>query len=166
MVGFRKPNIKLLSIAIVMIAVGLLGVGFGIYQAHSAESEAGDKPNFSALIPKGKTIESLGGWQKLTAPNGDVFNVYVDNVSGVSVNVSQQQLPGKFKNDLTNQMTNMARAYNANTKLDANGTKVYVGTSAKGPQSVIFTKNGVLVLMKSWATIPDADWITYINSLE
>jgi hypothetical protein len=62
-------------------------------------------------------------------------------------------------------MTEMARAYNANTKLDADGVRVYLGSSAKGPQSVLFTKNGVLILMKSWATIPDADWITYIKSL-
>lgn len=167
MITFRKPNKRLLTIAIVMITLGVAGLGLGIYQTHSSQAEvANDLPNFSALVPKGKTIDQFGGWQKLSAPNGDVFYVFVDTVGGVSVNVSQQNLPGKFKADLDNKMAEMARAYNANNKLDVDGTKVYIGTSAKGPQSVIFTKNDVLVLMKSWSSISDADWITYIKSLE
>ena len=167
MMTFKKPNKRLFTIAVVMLVIGFSGLGLGIYQAHSSQAEVGsNKPNFSTLLPSGKTIEQLGGWQKLTTPNSDVFYVYVDEVSGVSVNVSQQQLPGKFKGDLTNKMTEMARAYNASVKLNADGTTVYVGTSAKGPQSVLFAKNEVLVLIKSWATIEDGDWITYINSLQ
>jgi hypothetical protein len=167
MVGLAQPRRKKLFItAIVMILAGIVFLGIGIYQAHSSRAdETSNLPNFDPLLPRGKTIEKLGGWQKLTSPNGDAFYVFVDTVNGVSVNVSQQLLPGKFKGDVTNKMTEMARAYNANTKLDADGVRVYLGSSAKGPQSVLFTKNGVLILMKSWATIPDADWITYIKSL-
>ena len=155
-----------MMIAIIMLVVGFSGLGFGIYRAHSSQAEVGNnQPNFQPLLPAGKTIEQLGGWQKLTAPNKDVFYVYVDDVAGVAVNISQQPLPGKFKNDLTNKMLEMARAYNANVKLDADGTTVYIGTSAKGPQSVLFTKDGVLVLIKSWATIENSAWISYINSL-
>lgn len=167
MIRFKQPNKRLLVTAIVMITVGVFGLGFGIYRANSSQADMiSDKPNFAALVPAGKTIEQLGGWEKLTGPNGDAFYVYVDNVSGVSANVSQQKLPGKFKNNLDNELLNLARAYNANVKLDADGTKVYVGTSAKGPQSVIFTKNESLVLIKSWATVENGDWIAYINSLE
>lgn len=167
MVGFRKPNKRLLSIAIAMITLGFAGLGLGVYQATSSQAEVSSgKPNFTALLPKGKTIEQLGGWQKLTAPNGDAFYVYVDNASGVSINVSQQKLPGKFKNNLTNEMLDMVRAYNADVKLDVDGTTVFVGTSAKGPQSVLFAKNDVLVLIKSWATIDNSDWVAYIKTLE
>lgn len=167
MIAFKKPNKRLLSVAIVMITLGFAGLGFGIYQAHSSQAEVGNtKPNFSALLPKTKTIEQLGGWEKLTTPGGDVFYVFVDNVGGVDVNVSQQNLPGKFKGNLSNSMTELARAYNANNKIDVDGTKVFIGTSAKGPQSVLFAKDNVLVLMKSWANISDSDWIAYIRSLE
>lgn len=167
MVRFKKPNKRLLTAAIIMVVLGISGVGFGIYQAHSSQADIGNAtPNFTPLIPKGKTIEQLGGWQKLTPPSGDAFYVFVDSIGGVSVNVSQQRLPGKFKGDITNKMTDLARAYNANVKLDIDGTKVYIGTSAKGPQSVLFIKNDVLVLIKSWATISDADWTAYIKSLE
>ena len=147
-----------------MIFVGLGGIGFGIYQAHSSKADiVTDAPNFAPLLPEEQTIEKLGGWQKLTSPNGDSFYVFVDTVGGVTVNVSQQLLPGKFKGDVTNKMTDLARNYNATKQLKVDDTKVYIGTSAKGPQSVLFTKDGVLVLIKSWATIEDSDWASYIK---
>ncbi len=169
MVHFKPPKNKRLFItAIVMIVIGFSGVGFGIYQAHTSKAgQTSNLPNFQPVLPAGESIDTLEGWQKLTSPDGDVFYAFVDTVNGVTVNVSQQHLPGKFKQDLSNKMLEMARAYNANTKLEADDdVRIYVGTSAKGPQSVLFTKNGVLVLMKSWATIPDAEWITYVNSFE
>jgi len=162
----RPKNMRLFIAALVMLAAGLTFLGVGMYQVHSSHAdESSNQPNFRAVLPEHKTIESLGGWQKLTAPNHDVFYVYLDTINGVDVNVSQQLLPGKFKGNVTQSMLEMARAYNANVTLDADGVTVYVGTSAKGPQSVLFTKNGVLVLMKSWATIPDSDWVAYVKSL-
>ena len=168
MVKLRQTKRKKTFItAMVMIVVGFGFLGAGIFHAHSSRAdETTSKPNFSPVLPKGETIESLDDWQKLTSPNGDAFYVYIDTISGVTVNVSQQVLPGKFKNDLTNQMIETARAYNATTKLDAEGTTIYVGSSAEGPQSVLFSKNGLLVLMKSWASIPDAEWIAYVKSLQ
>lgn len=162
----QPKNKPMFIIAVAMLLAGLVFLGIGIYQVHSSQADqSNNQPNFKPVLPVSKTITSLGGWQKLTTPNNDVFYVYLDTVSGVTVNVSQQLLPGKFKSNLTNSMVEMARAYNANVKLDADGTTIYVGTSAKGPQSVLFTKNGVLVLIKSWATISDADWIAYVKSL-
>lgn len=167
MIRVAQPkNKRMFIIAVAMVIAGLGFLGVGIYQVHSANTDVNStQPNFNPVLPQGKTIANLGGWQKLTTPNNDVFYVYVDTINGVTVNVSQQLLPGKFKGDVSNKMLEMARAYNANVKLDAGETKVYVGTSAKGPQSVLFTKNDVLVLIKSWSTIPDADWVAYVNSL-
>lgn len=165
--SFKRSNKRLLIIAGIMIFLGVGGLGFGIYQAHSSQADVADAtPNFTPLLPKHKTIEQLGGWQKLTSPGGDSFYVFVDTVSGVTVNFSQQRLPGKFNGDVTNKMVDLARSYNATNQLKAGDTKVYIGTSAKGPQSVLFTQNGVLVLIKSWATISDSDWISYIKTLE
>lgn len=168
MIQISRPRNKYLFFsAIAMVLLGFVFLAIGIYQVHSSRAdETSIAPNFKAVLPQGKTIESLGGWQKLTSPNGDVFFIFVDTINGVTVNVSQQQLPGKFEGDLSNKMVELARAYNANSKLDADGVHVYVGASAKGPQSVLFAKNGLLILVKSWATIPDAAWITYVKSLQ
>lgn len=167
MIHIAQPkNKRLFIIAVLMLVAGFGFLGAGLYQVHSSRAdETSTQPNFDPFLPREKTIENLGGWQKLTPPSGDAFYVYVDTISGVNVNVSQQLLPGKFKNDISNKMTELARAYKANIKLDIDGTRVYIGNSAKGPQSVLFTKNGVLILIKSWATIPDSEWIAYIKSL-
>lgn len=159
-------NKRLFITAVMMIFSGFVLLGYGVYQAQpSRADEISDAPNFDTILPSGKTIKDFGGWQKLTPPNSEAFYVFVDTINGVTVNVSQQSLPGKFKGDVTNKMVELARAYKANVKLDADGTRVYIGTSAQGPQSVLFTKNGVLVLIKSWSNIPDADWVAYVKSL-
>ncbi|MGV9001387.1 MAG: hypothetical protein ACOH18_00300 [Candidatus Saccharimonadaceae bacterium] len=159
-------NKRLFITAVMMIVSGFVLLGIGIYHAQPSGADAtSNLPNFDAILPAGKTIEDFGGWQKLTPPNSEAFYVFVDTINGVTINVSQQLLPGKFKGDVTNKMLDLARAYKANVKLDADGTRMYIGTSAKGPQSVLFTKNGVLVLIKSWSTISDAQWIAYVKSL-
>lgn len=164
--ALHLKNKRLFITSVVMLAFGFSFLGVGVYLAHpSRADEVSNLPNFEPVLPTGKTIKDFGGWQKLTSPNGDAFYVFVDTINGVNVNVSQQILPGKFKGDENNKMIELARAYKANIKLDADGTRVYIGTSAKGPQSVLFTKKGVLVLMKSWSTIPDAEWVAYIKSL-
>jgi len=126
----------------------------------------GEEPTFHALLPKGKSIDSLGGWQKLTPPNGVPFFTYVDTVDGVTLNISQQPLPESFKNDTDTAIAQAAKAYNATKIITVRDTvSAYIGTSAKGPQSVIFTYNGLLVNIKSQATLSDATWKQYITSL-
>ena len=167
MIRFKQPNKRMLTIALTMIVVGVFGLGFGIYQAHSSQAEVGDStPNFTAMLPTNESIDQLGGWQKLTPPNSDPIFVYTDSIDGVSVNISQQRLPAKFRANTSQQMAELARSYNATNKIDVDGTTVYIGASAKGPQSVLFTKNDVLILIKSWATIENSSWVAYVKTLE
>ncbi|OYW85319.1 hypothetical protein B7Z17_02515 [Candidatus Saccharibacteria bacterium 32-49-10] len=170
MIAFAKPKNKRLFIAAVaMLVLGVLGLVLGIYfsQLLKADAEDGTSPNFNSLIPKGESIEQLGDWQKLTPPEGgDPAWVFVDEIDGVAVQVSQQVLPGTLKADPDNRIAELARSGNYNTKLDVDGTKVYIGTSAKGPQSVMFTKNGLFVLIKSWSAINNDAWTSYISSLQ
>ena len=165
---FHKPNKRLFTLSLVAILIGVTGLTYGIYQSQSSQADVAQRiPNFTPSLPKGKTIEQLGGWQKLTPPKGgEPTWVFVDTVSGVTINVSQQRLPGNIKADTANRMADLAHGYNANTTLNVNGITVYIGTSSKGPQSVIFTKNDVLFLIKSWSTIESDAWISYIASLQ
>jgi len=75
-------------------------------------------------------------------------------------------LPASFKNNVDTQVGEVAKKFNATTQFQANDTKVYIGTSAKGPQSLIFTKNNTLVLIKSLQKVEDKSWVAYINSLK
>lgn len=122
-------------------------------------------PPFSALLPKDTTIEKLGGWKKLASPDGTTAYVYSDTIDGTSISVSQQSLPDSLKDSDGTKLADMAKSFNATKTMTARAAKVYIGTSASGPQSVIFSENNILVLIKSTAVIKDASWMSYINSL-
>ena len=90
---------------------------------------------------------------------------YNDTVEDVAISVSQQPLPDSFKGNVSAQVKQLAESYSATTVIEAGGTDVYIGRSARGPQSLIFAKNDTLLLIKSQNTISQAEWIKYINNL-
>lgn len=160
-----------------IIAVVLVSVSVAASSAHKqniakkAASAAIDQHKilenleYQTVLPESKSIDALGGWKRVSPPNTTAVYAYVDAIDGIAVSVSQQPLPANFKNDIDSQVAELAKKFDATDKLTAGDTKVYYGTSAKGPQSVIFTKNGLLILMKSQAKISPDSWTKYIKSL-
>lgn len=126
---------------------------------------AGFEPDFDAVLPGGKSIAELGGWQRVSPPENEPVYAYTDAIGDVSISVSQQVLPAPFKQDTDKHVAELAKQYSATTKIDHEGTKAYVGTSAQGPQSAITTKNNLLILIKSERAIPSSKWGSYIQSL-
>jgi hypothetical protein len=59
----------------------------------------------------------------------------------------------------------MAKDFKADKKLTVSGVEVYIGTSGKGPQSVLFTKNNLLILIVSSDKLTDDQWVQYISTL-
>ena len=94
-----------------------------------------------AIIPGTAGNDSLNG------------TAFADTIDGVPVSVSQQPLPEVFKKDTDAHLSELAKSYNATDKMNADGTTVYIGTSAKGPQSALFVKNNLLILIKSQSKI-------------
>lgn len=167
MKSISKRSKIILLLAGLVLLIG--GISYGIVSLQPKRSEKSASqvtPSFPTLIPKNSTIDELGGWQALTPPSGETIYVYVDTVDGALLNVSQQRLPESFKANPANAVKDLAKAYNATTTVDAAGISVYIGTSANGPQSVIFTKDTVLILIKSDKKIQDSAWISYVRSLE
>lgn len=121
---------------------------------------------YQTVLPEGKSITSLGGWKRVSPSDGDPVYAYVDTIGGVSVSVSQQPLPDTFKGSTDENVAKVAKKFNATNKLEAGNTTAYIGTSAKGPQSVIFSRNGLLILIKSQKQIDNKAWIGYIESLQ
>ncbi len=122
-------------------------------------------PGYSTVLPKDKPVSELGGWKRVSPEGRDPVFAYADKIGDVSISVSQQPLPESFKSETSGKIAELAKQFSATEKIDANGTDVYIGTSAKGPQSVIFTKNGLLVLMKSQQKAESESWKTYVESL-
>lgn len=63
-------------------------------------------------------------------------------------------------------MAALADDYLTKEKLTVGDITVYIGTSARGPQSVIFHKNNLLILIKSNGPLSGDQWTEYIASLE
>lgn len=169
----RRISKTTLAIAGGLIAAGVVGIIIGSVHLSSTSknttstdsTQVSNTPPFNALLPEGKSIESLGGWQKLTPPESEPTYVFLDSVDGVTVNVSQQTLPNSLKGNTESGIAAVAKGYNADRTLDTGATSAYIGNSVKGPQSIIFSKNGILVLIVSESQLDDARWVTYLESL-
>ena len=123
-------------------------------------------PNYATVLPQGKSIKSLGGWTKISPPKASPVYTYIDKLENVQINVSEQPLPDNFKSDTAKQLQQLAENEKATQKITIGGNTVYIGTSSAGPQSIFFTKNNLLILIKSDATISENSWVKYINSLQ
>jgi hypothetical protein len=123
-------------------------------------------PNYKTLLPTGKTIESLGGWTRVSPPEKNPVFAYVDRLGNSQINVSQQPLPDDFKSDAEQKIEELALGFKASEKITMGNTIVHIGTSAKGPQSVIFSKNDLLILIKSTVHIDNNLWAEYISTLQ
>jgi hypothetical protein len=146
--------------------VGCLVVGILIRNSSSNDSNAtAKKPAYQTVLPQGKTISELGGWKRVSPPKSDPVFAFTDTLEGVAISVTEQPLPQSFKNDTDTQVAELAKKFNATDKLPAGSLTAYIGTSAKGPQSVIFANDNLLILIKSEKKISDASWAKYTQTL-
>lgn len=171
-----------LRVGIVAVVAALVIIGLNVFgndkapkqntPKHTAKAAAGPPqlahgtPGYNTLLPAGKTIAQLGGWTRISPPGKDPVYTYVDSIGGVQINVSEQPLPDTFKSDTANKISQMAVSFNATDKFTAaNNVAVYIASSDTGTQSIIFTKAGLLVLIKSNAPISNNQWTAYISAL-
>lgn len=155
---------KKVAITITVIALVAVGVVIRTVASNNADTAA-KKPTYQTVLPEDKSISQLGGWKRISPPGKDPVFAFADTIDGVPVSVSQQPLPSSFKGDAVSQTAEIAKKFNATDKIEAGGLDVYVGTSIKGPQSVIFTKDNLLVFIKSEKKIQDASWAAYAQAL-
>ena len=156
----------LLLIACLMIVATTIGIYLLLQQRREYVIESAQSPQYKTMLPSGKTIQQLGGWNRVSPPNTTPVYSYNDTLEGVQIGVTQQPLPEAFKREPELQTSKLAERDNATIKFNAGNTTVYMGNSARGPQSLYLTKNGLLVLVKSQRKISENAWITYIQALQ
>lgn len=161
----RRTSRLIIGAAAILLCTLIGIIVWSVISRNQTINSDGTTPTFQAVLPENTQVEDLGGWQKHTSPSGDTYFAFADTIDGVLINVSQQQLPENFKSNIDTKVAEVAKGYNATRTLDVNGTKVYIGTKASGPQSIIFTENDVLVFIVSEQKIQDESWISYISSL-
>lgn len=154
-----------IAIAVTVVcAAAVICVCLYLYFFRGITYNTSATPTFQTVLPKGVSIHDLGGWKRVSPPSSDPVFAYNDTIDNTPVSVSEQELP-KGLDSNPDQVAELAKKFNATTVIDVDGTKVYIGTSAKGPQSVIFTKKRLLILIKSQKVIDNTSWTTYIKSL-
>ena len=151
--------------ALVLIILAWVIISLITQHAQSKTSTIIKDPGYQTILPAGTSITKLGGWERVSPPESAPVFAYADTIGTTPISVSEQPLPQSFIDDGAAHVAELAKAYNATDKIDVSGTTVYIGTSAKGPQSVIFTKDNLLILIKSHAKIDDKAWVQYITSL-
>jgi hypothetical protein len=145
-------------------ALLLCGISIGaFYFLKPATNQS--EPSYDVVLPRQRTVEDLGGWKRISPANNDPVFAYSDMIGEVQISVSQQPIPKPFLGNIEASVKQLADSYSATIVLEAGEIKAYLGRSARGPQSVIFVKDNVLVLIKSQKPISQSDWIKYITSL-
>lgn len=165
----RSKWIIITVVAVTALAVGAVSYYALVMRVNTPQEEkapALNKLEYQTLTPDGKPTEKLGGWHRVSPPESAPAYAYVDTIDSVGITVSQQPLPDKFIEGTDAQLAELAKSFGATNEIKADGIKVYVGTSAKGPQSAILIKDGLLILIKSQSKISDEAWARYAESLK
>jgi hypothetical protein len=163
----KKRTIIIGGIVGIVLIIATITATVIIRQAnHKSGQSIIQNPGYATILPYGKSIVQLGGWVRVSPAGTDPVYAYADTIGNVPISVSEQPLPASFKSNSTNKVAELAKGYNATATITIGDTTVYIGTSAKGPQSVIFTKSNLLVLIKSEKQIENAAWSTYAASLQ
>jgi hypothetical protein len=164
--GLKKRTIIIGGILLLVIIAGVIA-GILVQQAlHKNDKAVILDTGYTTVLPTHKSIADLGGWKRVSPTASDPVYAYNDMIGTIAISVSEQPLPASFKNDTDAHIADLAKAYNATATTQVGDMIVYIGTSSKGPQSVIFTKNNLLILIKSEDQITNAAWSSYAASLQ
>lgn len=155
-------NKKNLTIALLGLAITIVLIMLTVNLLRPGQPT---EPTYETVLPSDKSIDELGGWKLSSPPNNDPVFAYNDSVDNIAISVSQQPIPKSFEGDVTNKVLELAKQNNATTELKVKNLTVYIGASAKGPQSVIFVKGNLLIFIKSQEKISNDAWSTYVENL-
>lgn len=174
----RRLRVKLVIVVLVIVGLGLwLKPHVFPVTAQSADgSSPGSQtaakltkgtPTFKTFVPEGKSIDSFGGWTRVSPSSSAAVYAYSDTLSGTALIVSEQELPANFKSDTAGKIKQLQsdQGYVTQHTTTVNGTAVYIGVSNKSYQSTIFIRDRILVLITSYRTINDTVIGNYINAL-
>lgn len=161
----RWAKFGLPAVAFMVLAVILVPKLFKSQPSHSTGvlSSVVKEPEFKTVLPSGKKDETTNGSVAYDASKKVAS--FTDNISGVAVTVSQQPVPEPFKANLDDQVQKLAESFSANEIIASSTPKAYLGTSIKGPQTVIFAKKDLLVFITSDSKIEKDVWAEYITKL-
>ena len=122
-------------------------------------------PDYNTLLPTGKNIDQLGGWTRVSPTDRNPAYAYTDQIGSIKIIVSQQPIPDDFKKDAS-KIKQFAQTYSAGHEITDGDTRIYSGVAEDGPESIIFSKNNLLIFIKADRALAESELISYIRSLQ
>ncbi len=166
-----KKQLWIGSASLVIITVAVLGLLLGnpSGQRQKGESkgvlaEQSIKIAFKPLLPNGKSEETTASKTALDGQGRPIYT-FTDKIGNTDLTITEQPLPESLKGETDSKMEKMAKDLYLTDVINASNPKAYLGTSVKGPQTVIFTKNDLLVFIQSQSKIDKDQWSDYVTRL-
>lgn len=170
----KRSNKQLMigSAGLILLVIAVIGM-FSLLSGKSQKNDGTDKGvlaqqtvkiDFKPLLPNGKTDETTA-YKAAEDGQGRPIYTFTDKIGSVDITVSEQPLPEKLKANTEGEMDKMAKDLYLTEVINASNPKAYLGTNVKGPQTVIFTKNGLLVFIQSQGKIDKDQWSDYVTRL-
>jgi cytoskeletal protein RodZ len=135
--------------------------------AASAKAQAAPvKPAFTPLAPVDSTNNAVHGTPQVAYDAKRNTYSFTDTIKGNAIVVSQQPIPATYKTAV-DAVSKIAVSLKANQAITTNGGTAFIATDPKSnAQTVVFSKNNLLVFVQSPFTHVTTDWQSYINSLK
>lgn len=149
-------------VVIVVVAATIIPKTLNKNDTKGVLSEKTAKPTFTVAEPKDQSTDQT---QTNFDPDKKVAS-FSDQINGIKIVISEQQLPEKFKADRFGELEKLATSFNATESFDVNDGKAYIGTSVKGPQSIVMVKKDLLIFLYADRKIDNKSWIEYIEKLK
>lgn len=89
-----------------------------------------------AFTAQAETIDSLGGWSRVSPTGSNPVYTYADSIGNVSISVSQQPLPSNFASNPASEVAALANNSGATRSINEGETKIFIGVSSNGRQSL------------------------------
>ncbi len=167
----KNTYAKVISALVVIILLNVVAVsivknhnnGRSVQGVTTGKSSA-TTPSYKPFLPGGEVANTNSQAYKYTAEKQLVG--YTDKIGQNEILVTQQPLPEEFKDNPDGRVEIFAKNANYNELLQITGGRAHLGTSEKGPQFVVFHKNGLMIFLRSDKKLLNADWTNYINGLK
>lgn len=132
----------------------------GTAEVSSNDGKIEEDPPFEPMYPLGSMSETAANVTRRT-PGGDIIHTFRDDLGGVELEVTQQEIPENFD------LAEVAKDFSATSTIQIDDITVYHGYSEEvGVQSLFFHKKGVFVSIRAAQKITDDQWASYIVSLQ
>lgn len=169
--GYKKEYKKYYIAGATLVALPIIAISIG-FVIQTQNKQGGEtavlgqtavaaKPDFATIKPT--TTDNQATPLKYEADKK--LASYNDVLNNTPITVSQQLLPSEFKANPTTSVENLAKQMNANDKISASDATAFAGVSIKGPQTVVFTKNDLLIFIIADKKIDVLTWSKYIESM-